>query len=681
MPRPVTDKNRLSINHPDLPAYIDPELNGGLTNDDVASKSNIDYKWRCYAAGHVFLRKPNVATKKRRKGSYPRCPECITLAFHNPDIAVQWHPSKNGTLTPDKVTYGSATKRWWICCAPECPVVGGHEWQDTVAHRTGGGRGCPACAGKVVTDDNRLSMTHPKIAAQWHPTKNGDLTPDDVSHGSSKPGKIWWKCDNPECPVSGGHEWDQYVSARTNMDSGCPACAGKVPTDRNRLTIHHSSVAAEWIRCLDCDKPADEHPSGSNHRVLWKCDSPKCPVVGGHEWEVGIADRTISSKGKGTGCPACAGKVATDDNWLANHPQIAAMVLPWLNNGQRAYDIAESSNKRLNLKCANGHEFKRSPNGMIHKQADGTWKYTDCRACNTLGFCYSHLIPEWDYENNNGKTPYDVSKHSPRKAAWVCRECKHRWSAVIASRTQQGTGCPACSGHVPTDKNRLTIHRPVVAKEWVKCLNCAFPASEHTCGSNHRALWRCNRMHEWDAVISSRSAGTGCSKCNPQRSKREIRIACELAYIFPDMSPTDTVSLHPTDKRKLICDIYSPAHKLVIEYDGAYWHQDKAETDIEKTRQLEALGYEVLRLREAGLGLLPNVHNIACNIDYYRTESGIKAVVDDALRYIAAEFGISNANTEAYLARDGLANAELAETIIANDGESQLPLFYVMLNR
>jgi hypothetical protein len=47
-------------------------------------------------------------------------------------------------------------------------------------------------------DRNRLSTHFPKIANQWHPTKNGDLTADQVSYGSNK--KRWWLC--PIC----GHE-------------------------------------------------------------------------------------------------------------------------------------------------------------------------------------------------------------------------------------------------------------------------------------------------------------------------------------------------------------------------------------------------------------------------------------------------------------------------------------------
>jgi hypothetical protein len=31
-----------------------------------------------------------------------------------------------------------------------------------------------------------LADTHPEVAKKWHPTKNGDLTPEDVTKGSKK---------------------------------------------------------------------------------------------------------------------------------------------------------------------------------------------------------------------------------------------------------------------------------------------------------------------------------------------------------------------------------------------------------------------------------------------------------------------------------------------------------------
>jgi hypothetical protein len=45
--------------------------------------------------------------------------------------------------------------------------------------------------------------------------------------------------------------------------------------------------------------------------------------------------------------------------------------------------------------------------------------------------------------------------------------------------------------------------------------------------------------------------------------------------------------------------------KLAIEYDGSYWHADKTDLDIEKSRDLLAAGYLVIRLREHPLAPLP----------------------------------------------------------------------------
>ena len=68
-----------------------------------------------------------------------------------------------------------------------------------------------------ITRPNSLQIINPELAKEWHPTKNGDLTPHDVTTGSNK--KVWWlgKC---------GHEW--YVSPHSRgKGSGCPICAGK----------------------------------------------------------------------------------------------------------------------------------------------------------------------------------------------------------------------------------------------------------------------------------------------------------------------------------------------------------------------------------------------------------------------------------------------------------------------
>jgi len=63
-----------------------------------------------------------------------------------------------------------------------------------------------------------LAETHPEVAKQWHPTKNGDLTPNNVTPGSNK--KVWWKCDK-----GADHEWLSQPNTRTGQQQNCPICS------------------------------------------------------------------------------------------------------------------------------------------------------------------------------------------------------------------------------------------------------------------------------------------------------------------------------------------------------------------------------------------------------------------------------------------------------------------------
>lgn len=61
------------------------------------------------------------------------------LATKNPELAKQWHPTKNNNLTPYNFTYGSHKEVWWLCL--EC----GHEWEASIKSRSLLNAGCPQC--------------------------------------------------------------------------------------------------------------------------------------------------------------------------------------------------------------------------------------------------------------------------------------------------------------------------------------------------------------------------------------------------------------------------------------------------------------------------------------------------------------------------------------------------------
>lgn len=127
--------------------------------------------------------------------------------MNRPEVAAEWHQSRNGLLTAEKVTYSSHKKIWWKC-------KNGHEWEATVDSRNRG-TGCPFCSGRLACADNSLAALAPELTLEWNHDKNDSLTPDDVTTGSGK--KVWWKCAN-------GHEWCAQIASRVN-GRGCPKCA------------------------------------------------------------------------------------------------------------------------------------------------------------------------------------------------------------------------------------------------------------------------------------------------------------------------------------------------------------------------------------------------------------------------------------------------------------------------
>lgn len=74
-----------------------------------------------------------------------------SLATKHPEIAKQWHDTKNGDLTPLQYHPGSSAKVWWICL--QCK----NEYKASIGHRVNG-TGCPKCAIEKVTESKRKAV-------------------------------------------------------------------------------------------------------------------------------------------------------------------------------------------------------------------------------------------------------------------------------------------------------------------------------------------------------------------------------------------------------------------------------------------------------------------------------------------------------------------------------------------
>jgi len=204
----------LADQNPKLAKDWHPTRNGKLRSQDVTPQSNKEVWWQCYK-GHEW--KSIVGNRSKGQG----CPYCSgriafgdnCLARANLQLVNEWHPSKNGNLTPKDVTPKSNKKAWWQCKK-------GHEWEAVISSRSKSG--CPYCAGNRVTRETSLATKKPNLAQEWHPTKNGKLTPEDITSGSNK--KVWWLCKR-------GHEWEAVIYSRSN-GNGCPYCAGRISNSK-----------------------------------------------------------------------------------------------------------------------------------------------------------------------------------------------------------------------------------------------------------------------------------------------------------------------------------------------------------------------------------------------------------------------------------------------------------------
>ena len=135
----VKGENDLQAINPTLAKEWNYEKNDELTPVDTTPNSHKKAWWKCNQ-GHEW--QATISDRNRGRG----CPYCSNkkvllgyndLATTNPEIATEWHPTKNGDLLPTMVSSGSHKKVWWKCKS-------GHEWQYKVSNRNN----CPECERK-----------------------------------------------------------------------------------------------------------------------------------------------------------------------------------------------------------------------------------------------------------------------------------------------------------------------------------------------------------------------------------------------------------------------------------------------------------------------------------------------------------------------------------------------------
>lgn len=334
----------------------------------------------------------------------------------NPVLASEFDQAKNGGLTAADFSTGSDKKVWWL---GGC----GHSWEASVGHRVRG-RGCPICSGnKVAEGVNDLATTHPKLAAEFDKTKNGELKTTGLSAGSNK--KVWWL---GTC----GHSWEAVIAHRSN-GTNCPICDGKVVIDGiNDLTTTHPMIAKYWSDKNLPTTPNSVH-AGTPKKAWFFCDF-------GHVYLTAVNSKTRLN----LGCPVCSRKVLVPgvNDLATTHPQVASQWNYDKNGEFNPSDYSIGSKTKVWFTCSLGHDYEQ--------QISSSLKY-GCNKCsghfvitgeNDLATLRPYLAAEW-HSGKNDKSPSEVMLGSDYKAWWI-DEAGHTWRQGVQVRSR-GVGCPKCA--------------------------------------------------------------------------------------------------------------------------------------------------------------------------------------------------------------------------------------------
>lgn len=518
----VKGKNDLQTTNPTLSNEWNYEKNSGLTPKDVLPNSG----------------------KKVLKGYND-------LQTVNPTLAKEWNYEKNANLKPDNFAANSGKKVWWKCSK-------GHEWQAKIYHRNKD-VGCPVCNSERNTSFPEYALAYylekyglevihsfkeqgyeldiyipsQKIAIEydgyfWHRDKiqedlekNRKCKKDGIKLYRIREGLPSLNDSSIDYVIQKDHKdishtfeiiLNEIVGMDVDIDLKRDAIAienlRKYTEKENSILFSNPEVAREWNYERNGNLRPEHVAPNSGKKVWWICSK-------GHEWQA-----NVQSRNNGIGCPYCAGRIVTtgQNDLQTINPDLAKEWNCKKNNGLTPMDVLPNSEKKVWWKCQNGHEWQ----AMIGNRNKGQ----GCPYCsgrkalkgyNDLQTVNPTLANEWNYEKNNGLAPVDVTPGSNKKVWWKC-EKGHEWQAMVCHRFK-GSGCPYCAGNkVLKGFNDLQTVNPTLSSEWNYEKNIGLLPEDVAPNSNKKVWWKCEKGHEWQAIICNRNRGNSCPICRKIKS-------------------------------------------------------------------------------------------------------------------------------------------------------------------
>lgn len=479
----------------------------------VGGNSSMAVWWRG-ACGHKW----DMSVGQRLRGQ--GCPYCSgrrvlagfnDLATTHPDIAAQWDRESN-ELTPEQVSRGTHYNAAWVC-------PNGHRYLMPVNKKVSRNSECPVCSGKkIVAGINDFATIHPELAKEWHPTKNGDLKPSEISRESGI--KVWWM-------GSCGHEWQATPHDRVESGTGCPICSARRSTSFPEQAIFYyikklyPDAMSRATGLFDSKIELDIYVPSIRFAVefdgaRWH-DSEQSHINEQKKYELCKKKRITLVRVK----------EATGETWY--DVSDASYIIPQKDGGKQLGPVIQailnSIDPETNAWTRKKFKYQSDIDVNLERDANEIRSYLT-RIDNSLAELRPDLVLDWNYEKNGDLRPEMFGVNSNDRVWWKCSACGHEWrTAIIHRGGKRHSGCPECSKEkrgkaftkrIIAERGSLGSLRPDLAAEWHPTLNGELKPTDVALNNNKKCWWKCSKCgYDWPATPNNRAnKGSGCPKCS-----------------------------------------------------------------------------------------------------------------------------------------------------------------------
>lgn len=576
--------NSLKARYPEIIEYEWDYEKNTIDPDTIAPHKRIKVWWKC-PNGHSYDAFPG--NKIQNTGG--NCPYCssnrfcteLSLGYKNPELAKQWHPTKNNGVSPFDIFANHNGYAWWLC--PKC----GHEWKAKVSNRNVGKRGCPHCANSRSSSIpeqlmfRAISQYYPDAINRYRINKDElDVYIPSIKTGFEYDGQRYHNEKKlPKDVAKTRRIIERGITLFRFRENGCPTIdiigcnivnvkysseyedlelklgsilknllhhdvqicfnsyINDVRASLDTLTYEDSFAASESKKRNDGVKAIALWDYEANYPLSPEMVAPFsekivswiCPNDPKHKWK-----NTVKAISLGFGCRKCSTRkfYASTNDWIEEAIKV---------HGDK-FDYSKvnyiNSDTKVDIICRIHGVFSQAPCEHLMGKGCPFCAHQQFHPLESLANVSPQIASEWDYELNesSGYNPSNIGIDTRKMFYWHCNNGKsHSYRATIASRVYRNSGCAVCHGKQISLDTSLGFLYPELIKEW--CAENDKTPYEVSPGSEYIALWKCcNPNHEpYRCMVYNRTKlHVGCAYCHLQK-KHPKDFEDELHTRFPNI--------------------------------------------------------------------------------------------------------------------------------------------------